>query len=117
MERRQGSGLVGWGLFLFWTGIWVTPQPRFAFLVELGNTGLIPILDFSIPIFHLIIYILFVITGGWITIEGVKEITLWASETHRTDRVVTEGIYSIVRHPQYLGGLLAYFEISFVLSA
>jgi protein-S-isoprenylcysteine O-methyltransferase Ste14 len=65
----------------------------------------------------LIICILFVITGGWIAIEGVKEITLWASETHRTERVVTEGIYSMVRHPQYLGGLLAHFGIFVVPSA
>jgi len=39
------------------------------------------------------------------------------SETHRTERVVTTGVYSIVRHPQYLGGLLAHLGISFLLSA
>ena len=50
-------------------------------------------------------------------IEGVREITLWAAETHRTDQVVTVGVYSVVRHPQYLGGLLAHIGISFLLSA
>ncbi len=118
--NRVGSacGLVsGWGLFSFWIGIWVSPQPRFAVLGEIGRTGLLPGLGFSIPIFHLIVCILCVITGGWIAIEGVKETTLWASEIHRTERVVTEGIYSVVRHPQYLGGLLAHIGISFVLAA
>ena len=128
LEKRYGKekgirvgrtcGLIsGWGLFSFWIGIWVTPQPRFTILVGIGSTGLLPGLSFSIPFFHLIICILFVITGGWMAIEGVREITLWAAETHRTEQVVTVGVYSVVRHPQYLGGLLAHIGISFLLSA
>jgi protein-S-isoprenylcysteine O-methyltransferase Ste14 len=34
----------------------------------------------------------------------VKEVTLKVAETHRTEKIVTRGVYSIVRHPQYLGG-------------
>lgn len=39
------------------------------------------------------------------------------AETHRTDKIVTTGVYSIVRHPQHLGALLAHAGISFLLSA
>jgi len=50
-------------------------------------------------------------------IKGVKETTLKVAETHRTEAIVTAGVYSIVRHPQYLGALLAHAGISFLLSA
>ncbi|UCC58799.1 MAG: isoprenylcysteine carboxylmethyltransferase family protein [Candidatus Bathyarchaeum sp.] len=43
--------------------------------------------------------------------------TVKVAETHRTDRVVTTGAYSIVRHPQYFGALLAHVGISFLFSA
>ena len=39
------------------------------------------------------------------------------AETHRTDKIVTTGVYSIVRHPQHLGALLAHVGISFLFSA
>jgi len=41
--------------------------------------------------------------GAWFGIKGVTETTLKVAETHRPDRIVTTGVYSIVRHPQYLG--------------
>ncbi|MCJ7721138.1 isoprenylcysteine carboxylmethyltransferase family protein, partial [Candidatus Bathyarchaeota archaeon] len=39
------------------------------------------------------------------------------AETHRTEKIVTTGVYSIVRHPQYFGGLLAHVGVSFLLTA
>ena len=38
------------------------------------------------------------------------------AETHRPLKIVTTGVYSIVRHPQYLGGLLAHIGFSFLWS-
>jgi len=111
-------GLIsGWGLFIFWMGIWVSPQPRFAVPILQHLSVLLPIVNFSIPLLHLIICIPFLILGAWLAINGVKETTLKAAETHRTEKIVTRGVYSIVRHPQYLGGLLAHVGISFLLSA
>jgi protein-S-isoprenylcysteine O-methyltransferase Ste14 len=63
------------------------------------------------------IFIPFFIIGAWIGIEGVKETTLRVAETHRTDKIIASGVYSIVRHPQYLGGLLAHVGISCLVSA
>ncbi len=111
-------GLIsGWGFFLFWMGIWISPQPRFTIQLFQILSVLVPVFGFSIPLFHLIIFILLVIPGAWLAITGVKEITLKAAETHRTERIVTTGVYSTVRHPQYLGGLLAHVGISCLFSA
>lgn len=60
---------------------------------------------------------LFIIPGAWLGVQSVREITLKVAETHRTEKIVTTGVYSIVRHPQYLGGLLAHIGISFLLFA
>jgi len=111
-------GLIsGWGFFFFWMGIWFSPQPRFTIPILQNLSVLLPVIDFSIPLLHLIICILLLITGAWLAIKGVKETTLKVAETHRTETIVTTGVYSIVRHPQYLGGLLAHAGISLLLSA
>jgi len=111
-------GLIsGWTFFFFWIGIWVSPQPRFTVQILKNLSVLLPVVDFSIPLLHLIICIPFLIPGAWLAIDGVKETTLKAAETHRTEKIVTTRVYSIVRHPQYLGGLLAHVGISFLLSA
>jgi protein-S-isoprenylcysteine O-methyltransferase Ste14 len=66
---------------------------------------------------NLLIFTPFFVVGAWFGIKGVAETTLKVAETHRPDKVVTTGVYSIVRHPQYLGGLLAHVGFSFLLSA
>jgi len=111
-------GLVsGWGFFFFWIGIWVSPQPRFAVPIFQNLSLLVPVVIFSIPLLHLLICLLFVVPGATLAIKGVEGVTLKVAETHRTEKIVTVGVYSIVRHPQYLGGLLAHVGISFLLSA
>jgi len=114
----QIFGLVsGWGFFIFWMGIWVSPQPKFTIPVLQNPPVLVPVFNSSIPMLHLMISIIFVGPGAWLAVNGVKETTLKASEMHRADKIVTTGFYSIVRHPQYLGGLSAHVGISFLLSA
>jgi len=111
-------GLIsGWGFFVFWMGIWISPQPRFTIPIFQNLAGSVPVINFSIPLLHLLICMPFLIPGAWLAIKAVKETTLKAAETHRTEKIVTTGFYSIVRHPQYLGGLLAHVGISFLLSA
>jgi protein-S-isoprenylcysteine O-methyltransferase Ste14 len=118
--RRIGkiySLISGWGFFLFWAGLWFSPQPRFVVPAFSNLVIEIPFANFTIPAVHLVIFIPFFIIGAWIGIEGVKETTLRVAETHRTDKIITSGVYSIVRHPQYLSGLLAHVGISFLVSA
>jgi protein-S-isoprenylcysteine O-methyltransferase Ste14 len=111
-------GLIsGWSFFFFWMGIWVSPQPRFTVPILQNLSVSVPVVNFSIPLLHLIVCTPFILSGAWLAINAVKETTLRVAETHRTDKIVTTGVYSIVRHPQYLGGLLAHVGISFLLSA
>jgi len=112
------SGVVsGWGFFLFWFGMWVSPQPRFTFPAFQNLSVLVPAIEVSIPIFHLAVFLPLFTVGAWLGIEGVAKTTLYTAETHRPDKIAIEGVYSIVRHPQYLGGLLAHVGTSFLLSA
>jgi len=111
-------GLIsGWGFFFFWIGIWVSPQPRFTISLLQNLSVLVPVINFSIPLFHLVVSALFIVPGAWIAINGVKEVTLKVAETHRTDKIIITGVYSIIRHPQHLGALLAHMGISFLFSA
>jgi protein-S-isoprenylcysteine O-methyltransferase Ste14 len=121
-ERGEKIGEIcgiisGWGFFLFWFGIWILPQARFTFPIFQNLSVLISIIDFSIPVLHCMIFTPFFVAGAWLGIRGVQAITLKAAETHRTEKIITQGVYSIVRHPQYLGGLLAHVGIAFLLSA
>lgn len=111
-------GLIsGWGFFLFWIGIWVSPQPTFAVPILQNLLIFIPVVDFSVPLVHLLISVPFLAVGSWFGIRGVQKTTLEVAETHRTQKIVTTGTYAVVRHPQYLGGLLSHIGISFLLSA
>lgn len=111
-------GLIsGWSFFFFWMGIWISPQPLFAIPVLQNLTVLLPAINFLVPLLHLIVCVSFLIPGAWLAINGVKETSLKTAETHRAEEIVTRGVYSIVRHPQYLGGLLAHVGISVILSA
>jgi protein-S-isoprenylcysteine O-methyltransferase Ste14 len=111
-------GMVsGWGLFLFWIGVWLSPQPRFVIPVLKSPPVFIPYSKLPIPLLHLAVSVPFLVSGFWLGMRGVLEITLKVAETHRAERVVTTGVYSVVRHPQYLGGLLAHLGISVLLSA
>jgi protein-S-isoprenylcysteine O-methyltransferase Ste14 len=111
-------GLIsGWGFFLFWIGIWVSPQPRFLVPVFQNLSLVVPVVSFSIPLIQLAIFVPFFVLGAWLGIEGTKGTSMKVADTHRSEKVVTTGVYSIVRHPQYVGGLLAHVGISFLLSA
>jgi protein-S-isoprenylcysteine O-methyltransferase Ste14 len=111
-------GLIsGWTFFISWVGIWISPQPTFTIPIFHHLSVFVPAVIFSIPLFHLIISSPFLVVGPWLAIRGVRETSLKVAETHRTETIVTTGSYSVVRHPQYLGGLLAHAGISFLLSA
>ena len=111
-------GLIsGWVFFLFWMGIWLSPQPRFNIAVPQNLSFSVPAANFSFSLLNLIISTPLLTAGSWIAIKGVKETTLKVAETHRAETIVSTGTYSVVRHPQYFGGLLAHVGISFLLSA
>jgi len=107
----------GWGFFIFWFGIWISPQPRLIIPFMQNPNIIIPFINFSIPIFYLLISVPFILIGAWLGIASVRETSLKVAETHRTEKIVSTKIYSIIRHPQYFGGLLAHIGITFLLSS
>jgi protein-S-isoprenylcysteine O-methyltransferase Ste14 len=108
--------ISGWGFFLFWFGIWFSPQTRFIIPVLQDFLVSVPVLNVTIPLLHLTVFVPFFAVGAWLGIKGVNETTLKVAETHRAVKIVTTGVYSLVRHPQYLGGLLAHIGFSFLWS-
>ena len=107
----------GWGFFLFWFGIWISPQPRLIIPFLQDPHFIIPFTNFLIPFSYLIISIPCILIGAWFGISSVRETSLKVAETHRTESIVSSKIYSRIRHPQYFGGLLAHIGISFLLSS
>ncbi len=106
-----GLGMIsGWGFFLFLIGLWISPQDRF--LIEISDINVI-----GVPLFHLLLAIGFLLPGAWLGIKGVTEMGLKTAETHRAERVISTGVYSRIRHPQYLGSILAHIGASFLFSA
>lgn len=108
--------ISGWGFFLLWFGIWLSPQYRFIIPFFQDSSLQIPLLNFKIYLVNLLIFIPFFIVAAWFGIKGVIDTSLKVAETHRAEKVVTTGVYSIIRHPQYFGGILAHIGFSFLMS-
>jgi len=108
-------GLVsGWGMFVYWIGIWVSPQSRFT--IPFGSSTL-QVTGLDVAAAHLVVSVLFLGPAVYLGVAGVMELGLRVSETHRPVEVVETGVYAYVRHPQYLGGFLAHIGVSVLLSA
>lgn len=102
--------ISGWGFFLFLFGLWISPQERFS--LQISGISLL-----GVPLSHLLLAIGFLLPGAYLGIKGVTEMGLKVAETHRAERVISTGVYSRVRHPQYLGAILSHIGASFLLSA
>jgi len=101
--------------FIFWIGLCISPQP--IFIIPIFSNSTISIASLSIPILHLIISLSLILVGAWFGIEGVRETGMELAETHcAPKKILNKGIYSIVRHPQYFGWILAHIGIAIILS-
>lgn len=115
--RRVGNALglaSGWGMFVYWMGIWVSPQNRFT--IPFGSYNL-RLMGLEATVAHLIVSVLFLCPAVFFGVGGVMELGLRVSETHRPVVVVKTGVYAHVRHPQYFGGFMAHIGASVLLSA
>jgi len=102
-------------LFFSLIGIWFSPQPGFIVPVFQNLFVRVPVINFPIPLFHLIIFVSFVLPGVWFLIQSVKGLSRKVSETHRAEKVVSTGIYATVRHP-HTGWFLVHLGFCFLLS-
>jgi len=99
---------------IFLVGIWISPQERF--VIPLYSNLTVYFFNFSIPTLHLIILFPLIGLGAWLGIEGVRRTGIEVAETHCSPkRLETDGVYSLVRHPQYLGWILAHIGLTFFL--
>ena len=115
MGKRVGNllGMIsGWGFFLFWFGIWISPQNRFQL-----SSPMFTVLGYQCSILNILISLFPLTPAFWLGLKGVMELGLETSETHRAEMVVSTGLYGKVRHPQYLGGILGHFGVSMLLGS
>ncbi len=108
--------LSGYLLFLALIGVWLAPQPRFVIPIFHDASVTIPAVDLSVPLVHLIFFIIFVLLGFWLLIDSVRGLSIQVSESHKPEKVITAGIYATVRHPQYLGWFASHLGFTFLFS-
>jgi protein-S-isoprenylcysteine O-methyltransferase Ste14 len=102
----------GWGFFGFWIGLWIAPQEG---LPVIGYT--VSVLGSEVSLLYLLLSLIFLVPAFWLGLGGVRELSLKVSETHRPVEVVSGGVYGLVRHPQYLGGVMGHLGVSLLLSS
>jgi protein-S-isoprenylcysteine O-methyltransferase Ste14 len=102
----------GWGFFGFWIGLWFAPQGN---IPPAGYA--VSILGAETSVVYLLLSLFFLVPAFWLGLGGVRELGLKVSETHRPVKVVSSGVYGLVRHPQYLGGFLGHLGVSLLLSS
>ena len=107
--------LSGWLMYLFWMGMWFSPQPRICF--TLGECDLSLVAPIKVSPLSIALGTPFLLVGVIMGLLGLKELSFRVASHEEPKQVVTGGVYSLVRHPQYLGGLLAHVGISLILSA
>lgn len=101
--------------FIILMGLWFSPQPMFIIPI-LSNLG-ITIVIYSVSLLNLIVGLPLIGIGAWFGIAGVRATGLELAETHSCPtKILVTGVYSIVRHPQYVGWILAHIGISMLLS-
>ncbi|TET20456.1 isoprenylcysteine carboxylmethyltransferase family protein [Candidatus Bathyarchaeota archaeon] len=101
--------------FVFLVGLWISPQPKFT--IPIFSNLTFPVAGILIPFLNLVVSLSLIIPGAWIAIWAVRATGLKVAETHGAPRKLeTTGAYSIVRHPQYFGWILAHIGISILFS-
>jgi protein-S-isoprenylcysteine O-methyltransferase Ste14 len=104
--------ISGWGFFGFWIGLWIAPQEG---LPVIGYT--VSVLGSEVSLLYLLLSLVFLVPAFWLGLGGVRQLSLRVSETHRPVGVVSGGVYGLVRHPQYLGGVMGHLGVSLLLSS
>jgi protein-S-isoprenylcysteine O-methyltransferase Ste14 len=102
----------GWGFFLFWIGIWVSPQNRFQLGYPLFSGW-----GFTFTTLNIGVSLFLLAPAFWLGLKGVSNLGLKVSETHRPVKIIKAGVYGVVRHPQHLGGIFGHFGVSILLGS
>lgn len=120
-DNRLGDmlgNLCGWVFFLSLITIWLSPQRR----IDLGSLiGIswhtLRVMGYEFSLINIIIGLLFLLPGATLGLLGVRALGIKTSSYLKTRRLVIDGVYSVLRHPQYLGGILSHIGVSIILMA
>ena len=102
---------------LFLLAIWFLPQPRFYLPVLVSYTLQVPVVHYSISLFHALLSFPFIVVGLWLILSALKTMGNEISVEHkRPDRVIRTGVFSRLRHPQNAGGAVLHIGMSILMS-
>ena len=105
IKKKGILGIIsGWGYFCFLIGLWIAPQPK---IYSSKEIGIFLRIFLSLP---------FIASSCYLGIKGVIDLGLETSETHISKKLIVNGIYRRIRHPQYLGAMLAHVGFSILLN-
>lgn len=106
--------ISGYGHFFVCFFIWFLPQPHFQ---KVGFIKIyIPVFNISVPIVHLVISFLFIVAFSLIENSAVKAVTMKTAVTHSVEKLVDNGPYAYIRHPQHFGQLMLYAGMTVLFS-
>lgn len=101
---------------VFLVTLWLAPQPLFRTPMD-ATISLGPLAARVGPAGVLVAAPLLA-AGAWLGLAGLRAVGMEAADTHvPPSRLRTDGVYGVVRHPQYLGWVLAHLGASLLLSA
>lgn len=101
---------------IFLVALWLAPQARF--WLPVGTEVVLGPIDLRVSLPGVLVGAPLLAAGAWLGLRGLALVGMRTADTHETpSRLRTEGVYSAVRHPQYLGWVLAHVGVSVLLSA
>ncbi len=117
IKRGRLYGMIsGWMEFVLHAAFWLVPQDHF-YLSIAGDMGF-TLGPWLVPYSHLIISVPFIVVGAWFGIQGVRAVGMEVADTHqKPEKIITTGLYGRLRHPQYLGWILAHVGCTFLFTA
>ncbi len=117
VKRGKLYGIISGTLeFILLVAFWIVPQPHFR--IPWPPMGDIETSWLKFPYFHIILAVPFVILACFFGIKGLFDVGTEVADTHMSpEKVVDEGLYAWLRHPQYFGWILAHIGFTLLFSA
>ena len=107
-DNRLGDilgNLCGWIFFSSLITIWLFPQRK----IDLGSLigaswYTLRVMGYEFSLINIIVGLFFLLPGAILGLLGVRALGIRTSSYLKTERLVTDGIYSVVRHHSTSGG-------------
>ncbi len=117
-ERVKLYGSLAGDLgMVFSLGLWFLPQPRFTIPILQSWVMKLPVINFTLPLVHIILSIPFITIGIYLMWKALIQMGSELSVEHkRPSQLITNGVFSIIRHPQNFGGAVMHFGMSILVS-